>query len=180
MTEIKRIERGTFFVPPAAWPGGSGGLLRVGTLSPPGAANGTLIRSISFPSVRVAVGAPPFSVPPEQWWSQVTINWFMHAAPYDTGTVPSYGLDPSVVFLGRLEPTLVASPSEPAAYYVNYEGPRDGFQSHGQRRATGGDLIYLLTSMRWEDPLGGLDSSLYTGVSVSVRSTDVAVFGVVP
>jgi hypothetical protein len=180
MAELKQIRRGSFEVPPGSWPGTAFGVLNVGQLEPSPTANATILRSISFPSVHVAVGAPGTGTPGEAWWYRSTFNWFIWASNSLLTGPPTYGVEPDCLFLGRLKPTLIASPSEPTSYVVTFEGPDNGFQTKGQRHATGGDPIYLNTGMRWEDPTGGLDSSTFPAVSVSVRSVDICVFGVSP
>jgi hypothetical protein len=180
MAQIKQIQRGSFQVPPGSWPGGAGGALNVGQLAPLPNAGATVLRSISFPSVSVAVGSPTSFPPPEAWWMEAVFNWFIWTSDSPFTGPPTYGDEPSVLFVGKLHPTLVASPSSPSSYYVTFYGPENGFESKGQRHATGSDPIYLNTGMRWEDPLGGLDSAIYPSASVYVRSTDICVFGVSP
>lgn len=108
---------------------------------------------------------------------QATFNWFIWASFSSVTAVPSFGYDNTVLYCGRLIPTLVASPSAPTGYYVRYEGPATGFESKGQRKASGGASIYLNTGMRWEDPLGGLNTSSFSAFNVYVRSTDIGIFG---
>jgi|SRR3954462_1441121 hypothetical protein len=180
MAEIKQIQRGSFEVTPGSWPGGSGGVLNVGQLEPTPNVGPTILRSVSFPSVHVAVGSPGTGTPPEGWWWRATFNWFIWASESSSTSPPIYGEDSGCLFLGRLIPRLVASPSVPDSYYVTFEGPATGFESKGQRHASGGNPIYMNTGLRWEDPLGGLDEAVFPSSSVSVRSVDICVFGVSP
>lgn len=177
MAEVINIQRGSHRVAPGSWPGGSGGAVRVGQLTPFAPVNGTILRTISFPSVHVSVGAPGVGTPPEDWWMQATMNWFIWASYSTSTTVPTFGHDGTVLYCGRLIPTLVASPSAPTEYYVRFEGPEQGFVTQGQRKAPSGDSIYVNTGLRWEDPLSGLDTGVFTNVSVDVRSTDIGIFG---
>lgn len=177
MAETINIQRGNFEVPPGSWPGGSGGSLNVGQLSPAVALQGTIRRTISFPSVHVSVGTPGTGTPPEDWWQQIVFNWFIYASYTASPSFPTFGHDASVLFCGKLQGRLVASPSQPTAYYVTFEGPPDGFMTEGQRKAPPGDDIYVNTGMRWDDPLDGLNSGLYSATSVYVRTTDICVFG---
>lgn len=177
MAETLNIQRGSFYVDPGSWPGGSGGALEVGQLSPTTATAGTIMRAISFPSVHVSVGAPGAGTPPEDWWMRATCNWFIWASFAFSTSVPTFGYDHAVLYVGRLTPILVASPSAPTEYYVRYEGPATGFQTKGKRRAPAGDPIVLNSGLRWEDPLGGMDTGTFTNVTVTVRTTDIGIFG---
>ena len=177
MALTRQVQRGSFLVPGGSWPGGTSGSLNVGQLSPSTATAGTILRSISFPAVSVDVGTPGTGTPPEGWWQQVCIDWFIYASFTFSPSFPTYGSDSSVLLCGKLYPTLVASPSQPTAYYVRFTGPAGGFESEGQRKAPAGLPIVMNTGMRWDDPAGGMDVGTFPAASVVVRSTDICVFG---
>lgn len=178
MAELREIWRQEHVLLPGSWPGGSGGDVVVGTTTNIFATGTTILRSISFPSVRVSVGAPAVGTPPEGWWLQATMNWIMW---YDTDSatgVPPFGYEPSVLYTGTLTPTFVASASAPTEYSVIYRGASRGFESRGQRKAPAGSNAYLCTGLRWTDPLQGLDSAIFPNVSVTVATTDIVVLGI--
>lgn len=177
MAEVREFQREAFYLGPGGWPGTAGGALSMGQLIPSSPIGGTILRSISFPSVHVSVGAPAVGTPPEGWWMEADFQWFIWYSDTATTSPPAFGHDPSTLFCGTLTPTLVPSPSLPTAYYVTWRGPSTGFQSHGQRKAPAGQPVYMNSGMRWEDPLSGLDSGLFSNFSVTVRTTDVCVFG---
>lgn len=177
MAITRQVQRGSFLVAGGSWVGGLSGSLHVGQLSPSIATAGTILRSISFPSVNVEVGSPGTGTPPEGWWSQITMTWFIWAQFTFTPSFPTFGADSSVLLAGRLYPTLVASPSSPTSYYVNFRGPAEGFESEGQRKAPAGLPIVMNTGLWFEDPLQGLDTSVYTAFEVTTRTTDICVFG---
>lgn len=178
MAELREIWREEHVLLPGAWPGGAGGDVVVGTTTDLSHTGTTILRSISFPSVRVAVGAPAAGTPPEAWWTQATLNWVLWFDTDSATGVPPFGYEPSVLYTGTLTPTLVASPSAPTEYYVYYRGPEQGFQSKGQRKAPHGSYAYLCTGLRWTDPLLGLDTGIYGNVSVTVATTDIVVLGI--
>lgn len=178
MPETHETRRDTFLVDPSGWPGGVGGSLVVGTLTPTFPTNGTLLRAVSFPSVHVEVGPPGSSTPPQNWWSEACFDWFMWADNLEISPIPSYGFDPVVVHSSRLIPTLVADPTGTMGYYVSFEGAEQGFESRSQRKVATGEDIFSHSGMRWEDPMGGLNYATYASVRVTTRTLDIAVFGI--
>lgn len=176
MADDPQWQRGDHSVVPGSWVGGTTGYLTVGELYPSPPQGAAIERSISFPSVTVTVGAPGAGTPAEGWWTQIVINWFIWSAHSLGTSPPNYGDDPDVLFLGKLYPTLVASPSAPTEYYVVFKGPDTGFQSHGKRRAPAGTPQVMCTGMRWEDPLNGLDPVANPSMAVYTRSTDICLF----
>lgn len=177
MAELREVTRESFYVPPTDWSGGTGGVLNVGQLQVPSSAQGTLLRSLSFPSVRVSATDPSVSGPPDQWWLAATLHWVMWVSDSSTTSPPGYLDEPSVLLMGKLQPTMVASTVLSDTYYVKWEGPPDGFESKAQRKSANPGTIFYNSGLRWEDPLEGLNESLYVGVNVYTRSLDVAIWG---
>lgn len=178
MAEPKVVTRSAVTLDPGDWPGGAGGSLRVNTTEGPTAGTASLLRTISFPSLYVAVGAPGAGTPPEAWWVRAKFEWFMWVSETTGSTVPAFGVNTDVVYTGRLQPRLVASPSTPTEYYVTFEGPDKGFESRAQRKGPATEPFYLNTGLRWSDPLGGLDTSTWADVSVTTSTLDVTVWGI--
>lgn len=130
-----------------------------------------LVRTRVHVRATFAVGVPTSDVPPERWWTNLSINYAFSWDP--AGASPHLRPDSSdhrLKLTGSLRPTLVASPSAPTSYYVVWEGYGEDIDSKGAIVGNGtnfgkGELVLFL----FDHDLGWT-SGIYTSIGMAIFS----------
>lgn len=87
---------------------------------------GTLLRTRAEFNMVCSVGAPVSGPPPEGWWTQCDVMLLAFWVPSgSTALIGAGGTSETYLGSAMCEKRLVASPSDPSSYYVNYftQGP---------------------------------------------------------
>lgn len=154
------------------------GDIPLGGLNPLRLSSDVILHTWFHPSVQWAVGAT--SAPPEAAWSEayvlVTAWWTDLADPTFYHADDNY---PGTLIVGHLTPTLVASPSAPNEYYVNWVGPPEGFSAATSRKVPtyGVSDPIVNFGLTIYDPLSGFQHGLYSGQSVTVWALEETLWG---
>jgi hypothetical protein len=139
----------------------------------------TFLRAIAWPRVTVSVHKTSFE-PPEQWWMRTYFEYIMFIDQGGTPTIPfPESGDKRIVFSAMLQPTYTASALTPLDYYVTFEPPKLGFQTHGMRKGSAPSTFpKYWTALNVIDPLVALTAT-HSGMQINVDSYDVVEWGTI-
>lgn len=130
-----------------------------------------LVRTRVHVRMQFVVGAPASDVPPERWWNNMSINYaFSYDPAGGSPHLPPTSADPRVKLTGSLRPTLVASPSDPTQYSVQFHGFGEDIDSKGAIAGDGvhfgkGELVLFLFDhdLAWTTGLyAAIDASIFS------------------